>query len=65
MGEIIRFRPRQGAKQPGVGSADTMNSGAGSAEILLFTGVRYERHEGATKALAKGTSRRGRGKKRA
>ena len=44
MGELIRFRPRQGAK-PGARLADdVIRDPANGATILFFTGIRYERH---------------------
>lgn len=44
MGELIRFRPRQGAK-PGARLADdAIRDAANGATILFFTGIRYERH---------------------
>lgn len=65
MGEIIRFRPREGALRQSVNAANEAKTGEGSAEILLFMGVRYERHDDKGTLNTKGQTRRGRPKKRA
>lgn len=46
MGEIVRF-PKRGDRQGRSVSDEVTSDGdvGGSAEILLFTGVRYERHD--------------------
>lgn len=59
MGEIIRLRPRQGAKPEKRSAVDADTSGNGSATILLFLGVRYERHDDDSASPAKRHSRRG------
>lgn len=57
MGDLIRFRPREGAR-PTSGIADeAMTDGDGGATILLFTGVRYERHEEKPATAPKSDSR--------
>jgi len=62
MGELIRFRPRQEARPAGTAHSERNAVPAGGAEILLFTGVRYERHPeeeaGAAKRPAGRNSRR-------
>jgi len=63
MGELIRFRPRQGAKTE-VEAARVPLSGEG-ATILLFTGVRYERHEDPQPAKTPRPAGRGGRRKRA
>lgn len=45
MGDIIRFRPRQGARPEGSVSVSTETGNEDGAKILLFLGVRYERHQ--------------------
>jgi|GEM_PF-3401446 len=44
MGDVIRFRPRHGARRYAGLTDQTVGAEQRSAEILLFTGVRYERH---------------------
>lgn len=44
MGDIIRLRPRQGARRPGATGMPVAPKGQG-ATILFFLGVRYERHD--------------------
>ncbi len=41
MGVVIRLRPRDGARRRN----EPHTPDTGEAKILLFTGVRYERHE--------------------
>lgn len=65
MGELIRFRPRKGAKPPVPRTDSTDRAGAGGATILLFTGVRYERHEESPALAPKRQSPRGSRRKRA
>jgi hypothetical protein len=64
MGEIIRFRPREGARIAPA-SLEGGSSRVGEAEILLFLGVRYERHEEVGAGRAKTPTKRGRPRKRA
>jgi hypothetical protein len=65
MGEIIPLRPRQGAMKD-LSTARTIPVGAGEgAMILLFTGVRYERHEEAKPAKTPRPAGRGGRRKRA
>lgn len=45
MGDLIRFRPRDGARPISGVAAEAMSERDGGATILLFTGVRYERHD--------------------
>lgn len=45
MGEVIRLRPRQGARPEGSVTASAETVGKDGAQILLFLGVRYERHQ--------------------
>lgn len=63
MGELIRFRPRHGAR-PETSASRSGTGEQGSATILLFMGVRYERHEGLDRKPPKPQARRG-GRKRA
>lgn len=65
MGELIRFRPRQGAKPGALRSGTPDRDGAPGATILLFTGVRYERHEDAPALAPRSHSPRGGRRKRA
>jgi hypothetical protein len=65
MGDIVRFRPRQGASRPAAARAENGAAQAGGAQILLFLGVRYERHEEVAPVGRKGQVKRGRPKKRA
>jgi hypothetical protein len=64
MGELIRFQPRleENRRRPSHVSGATEGEGA---KILLFLGVRYERHDGATPFAPKGQAKRGRNRKRA
>lgn len=65
MGEIIRLRPRQGAKPeqnvPELAGTPVRDG----ATILLFTGVRYQRHEELEPTPPRRHSPRGGGRKRA
>jgi hypothetical protein len=65
MGNVVPFRPRDGAKR----LAKTASSGdvavTGGADILLFLGVRYERHTDEQPRVDKTTTRKGRSRKRA
>ena len=56
MGQVIAFRPRE--------PSDRAPSDERAAEILFFTGVRYERHEREAKAPdpLSPDERRGRGR---
>jgi hypothetical protein len=65
MGEIIRLRPRQEVRSRPKSDAELGGEGGGGAEILLFLGVRYERHDGPSAVAAKGHAKRGRNRKRA
>ncbi len=71
MGELIRFRPRQGARPEPTGTAQAGTSGQegteilAGAEILLFLGVRYERHDDKVAGSTKRPVRRGSRAKRA
>jgi hypothetical protein len=64
MGEIIRFQPRPEERRRRPSHENGMTEGEG-AKILLFLGVRYERHDGATAFAPKGQAKRGRNRKRA
>ena len=44
MGEIVRFRPRSEASASVRRERTESTDDRGGAEILLFLGVRYERH---------------------
>lgn len=63
MGDIIRLRPRQEARSGR--SVPEGTEGQGSAIILLFTGVRYERHETPSTSEPKRPHGRGGRRKRA
>jgi hypothetical protein len=65
MGEIIRFRPRQGARPVLDAAADTIATTIKSATILFFTGVRYERHDRSGEVPRKRPLGRGSRRKRA
>jgi hypothetical protein len=65
MGDIIRFRPRQGARTAASASAHTEPGSTGGAQILLFLGVRYERHPEEGAAQAKRPARPGGRRRRA
>jgi hypothetical protein len=58
MGEIIPLRPRQGARTDLSNARNPIGEGVG-ASILLFTGVRYERHEDVAPANTPRPSGRG------
>lgn len=64
MGEVIRLRPRQGARPDLSEQAAAGPHGDGGATILLFLGVRYERHAEKPERAPKRNVRRG-GRKRA
>lgn len=59
MGEIIRLRPRQGARPEKIATDNADTNSNGGATILLFLGVRYERHDDDIASPAKRHSRRG------
>lgn len=63
MGDIIPLRPRHGARTD-LAAAKAPLSGDG-ATILLYTGVRYERHEDAGAGKAPRPAGRGGRRKRA
>lgn len=63
MGELIPLRPRQGARTDLAAAHAPMNGA--SATILLFTGVRYERHEDTAASKAPRPAGRGGRRKRA
>ena len=65
MGEIIRFRPRQGARQTSALKEQSLVGAPCGADILLFMGVRYERHVEENAVQTKGHPKRGRPKKTA
>ncbi len=65
MGEVIRLRPRQEVRLRPKTDAENGVEGGGGAEILLFLGVRYERHDGPDAVAAKGHAKRGKNRKRA
>lgn len=65
MGDIIRFRPRQGAKPEGSASASAGAGNKGGAQILLFLGVRYERQRDESADPGKRHGRRSSKRKRA
>jgi hypothetical protein len=65
MGEIIRLRPRHGAKLETTTNPGTDTDRKCGATILLFTGVRYERHEEGQANAAKRPVGRGGRRKRA
>lgn len=65
MGEVIRLRPRQGARpEESVTAIAAAEKGEG-ATILLFLGVRYERHPDETVEPTSRRVRRGTRRKRA
>lgn len=63
MGDIIRLRPRQEARSGRTAPAEADHPG--SATILIFTGVRYERHETPSTSEPTRPQRRGGRRKRA
>lgn len=65
MGELIRFRPRQGAKPGASPAGEPLGEGVSGATILLFTGVRYERHDDPPARAPKSQSPRSGRRKRA
>ena len=65
MGELIRFRPRQGARPAASASAPAETGVTGGAQILLFLGVRYERHQDDSATRSKSPTRRASRRKRA
>lgn len=65
MGEVIRLRPRQEVRFRPKAESVIGGEGGGGAEILLFLGVRYERHDGPGAIAAKGHAKRGKNRKRA
>ncbi len=65
MGEVIRLRPRQEVRSRPKADPEIGGEGGSGAEILLFLGVRYERHEGPGAVAAKGHAKRGKNRKRA
>lgn len=65
MGELIRFRPRQGARPVAPASATAETGSMGGAQILLFLGVRYERHQDDSATPEKTPVRRASRRKRA
>jgi hypothetical protein len=61
MGDLIRLRPRHGATPETTALPNSASAREGGATILLFTGVRYERHdEGDAKTAKRPTGRGGR-----
>ena len=64
MGEVIRFQPREGVRIAPASDEGTARR-TGNAEILLFLGVRYERHEETGAGRVKAPAKRGRPRKRA
>lgn len=64
MGEIIPLRPRQGARTDLTPPRSVAGAGEG-AMILLFTGVRYERHADVVPKKSPRPARRGGRRKRA
>lgn len=65
MGDVLRFRPREGVRQQSITQEGKDNGSVQTAQILLFTGVRYERYGEADMAIAKPHKKRGRPRKRA
>lgn len=65
MGEVIRLRPRQEVRSRPKTDAEIGSEGGSGAEILLFLGVRYERHDGPGAIAAKRHAKRGKNRKRA
>jgi hypothetical protein len=65
MGDIIRFRPRQGARPERSVSVTTETGNEEGATILLFLGVRYERHQDDSANTGKRQVRRTSRRKRA
>lgn len=64
MGDVIRLRPRHGARPEMSNPAQAGADSNGGATILLFLGVRYERHAETPESAPKRNARRG-GRKRA
>lgn len=65
MGDIIRFRPRQGARPEGSVSVPAEAGNEDGAKILFFLGVRYERHQDGSASAGKRPARRTSRRKRA
>ena len=65
MGEILRFQPRQEGRLRSRSGIDAGPKSADGAEIILFLGVRYQRHDGDNAIASKGRSKRGKNRKRA
>lgn len=65
MGEVIRLRPRQGARPEKNATDEAGNLSNGGATILLFLGVQYERHDDDTASPTKRQPRRSNRRKRA
>lgn len=65
MGEVIRLRPRQEVRSHPKAVIEIGDKGGSGAEIFLFLGVRYERHDGPGAIAAKGHAKRGKNRKRA
>jgi hypothetical protein len=65
MGEVLRFHPRQEGRNRTKFGTDAGPQGGDGAEIILFLGVRYQRHDGDNAIASKGRSKRGKNRKRA
>ncbi len=65
MGDIIRLRPRQGARSEKNAADEAGNLSNGGATILLFLGVQYKRHDDDTASPTKRQPRRNSRRKRA
>lgn len=65
MGDVLRFQPRQEGRTRTRSGTDAGPKGGDGAEIILFLGVRYERHDGDKAIASKGRSKRGKNRKHA
>lgn len=65
MGDVLRFRPRDGVRQQSINEESKEGDVVQTAQILLFTGVRYERYGEVDVESIKPHKKRGRPRKRA
>jgi hypothetical protein len=65
MGNVIPLRPRDGAKRAEKSRIARDGVVSGGAEIVLFLGVRYERHAEETPPLDRPSPKKGNSRKRA
>lgn len=65
MGEVLRFEPRPGGRNRTRSGQMAGFPESPGGEVVLFLGVRYERHDGARAAASKGRPKRGKNRKSA